>query len=357
MNRSIATVAGLAALAFLLPAAAARTDEIKLKDGSKINGTIVGFEDNSFKVKTSYGFAVVQKDQVVSITVTDAAKKPESDDAKKPQPESAKKPDGEAVKKSEAAATKTAVAAAAQPPAPKPEKIERASATPTTTTATTTTPPAKTPEPESGSSADNSVVEYPHVDTPTSSAKNSAPPAATASNTSNAPTSVAAAAPPKPAAPEPMREEVSGNLYTNDTYGFRMYKPPTWKLIEGARTILPGSITALGTDDQNTYLLIGQEPSGKSLANDIAATELRLHSIMENFRPLGEKQVMISGVSATERHFRGSVDSRDWSGVVVYIPRGTRVYTIFGMTLADTDLVQIQENVISRTITSLQFTK
>ena len=154
-----------------------------------------------------------------------------------------------------------------------------------------------------------------------------------------------------------MREEVSGNLYTNDTYGFQMYKPPTWKLIEGARTILPGSITALGTDDQNTYLLIGQEPSGKSLANDIAATEQRLHSILENFRPLGEKQVMISGVSATERRFRGSVDSRDWSGVVVYIPRGARVYTIFGMTLADTDLVQIQENVISRTISSLQFTK
>jgi len=154
-----------------------------------------------------------------------------------------------------------------------------------------------------------------------------------------------------------MREEVSGNLYTNDTYGFRMYKPPTWKLIEGARTILPGSITALGTDDQNTYLLIGQEPSGKSLANDIATTEQRLHEVMENFRPLGEKQVMISGVSATERRFRGSVDARDWSGVVVYIPRGARVYTIFGMTLADTDLVQIQENVISRAITSLQFTK
>ncbi len=61
----------------MLPAAAARADEIKLKDGSKIIGTIVGFEDNSFKVKTSYGFAVVQKDQVVSIVVTDSAKKPE----------------------------------------------------------------------------------------------------------------------------------------------------------------------------------------------------------------------------------------------------------------------------------------
>jgi hypothetical protein len=351
---------GLAALAFLQLLASARADEIKLKDGSKINGTIVGFEDNSFKVKTSYGFAVVQKDQVVSITVTGDSKPPEPDSAKKPDAANAKRSDADAVKKHEPSAATTSVAAPA-PPAVKPEKVEHVSAPPAQTNPATQ---AKAPESESASSADNSVVEYSHVDAPAAPAKSSAPPAATAtnssgaSNASNASAPVAAAAPaPKPAPPEPMREDVSGNLYTNETYGFRMYKPPTWKLIEGARTILPGSITALGTDDQNTYLLIGQEPSGKSLANDIAATEQRLHTIMDNFRPLGEKQVMISGVSATERRFRGSVDSRDWSGVVVYIPRGARVYTIFGMTLADTDLVQIQENVISRAITSLQFTK
>jgi hypothetical protein len=346
MNRRIASVAGLAALAFLLLAASARADEIKLKDGSKIYGTIVGFEDNSFKVKTSYGFAVVQKDQVVSITVTGDAKQLEPDSAKKAEPANAKKSDLDAVKKPEPAVAKASVAAAASPAA-KPEKIQHAAATTTTPTRTTQ---AKASEPESGTSADNSVVEYPHADTATAPVGDSAQPAATATNAAAAPLA-------KPAAPEPMREEVSGNLYTNDTYGFRMYKPPTWKLIEGARTILPGSITALGTDDQNTYLLIGQAPNGKSLAIDIAATEQRLHSIMDNFRPQGEKQVMISGVSATERHFRGSVDARDWSGIVVYIPHGARVYTIFGMTLADTDLVQIQENVIARAITSLQFTK
>jgi hypothetical protein len=366
---SVAAIAGLAALAVLL-AAPARADEIKLKDGSKINGTIVGFEDNSFKVKTSYGFAVVQKDQVVSITVTDPAKQPEPENAKKPEsvsskkpePATAKKSDADSAKKTESAAAKTPVAAPA-PAVAKPEKVQSASAS----------SPAKNSDTDS---AANSIEEYPHTDTPATSAINSAQPASTASspsatsgasNTSratNAPNASSAAAPaaatapaPKPAPPEPMREEVSGNVYTNDTYGFRMYKPPTWKLIEGARTILPGSITALGTDDQNTYLLIGQAPSGKSLANDIASTEQRLRDVMENFRPLGEKQVMISGASATERRFRGSVDSRDWSGVVVYIPRGAQVYTIFGMTLADTDLVQIQENVISRAITSLQFTK
>ncbi len=356
MNRRIASVAGLAALALLLSTASACADEIKLKDGSKINGTIVGFEDNSFKVKTSYGFAVVQKDQVVSITVTGDAPKPETDSAKKPELAPAKKSDAEAVKRPEPATAKTPVAAPAPQPAAKTDRAEHASAPPASATPTTPTQ-ANTQEPQSKTSTDDAVVEYPHTDAPTTSAKNSTQPASSASTSSGASAPVAAAAPPKPAAPEPMREEVSGNLYTNDTYGFHMYKPPTWKLIEGARTILPGSITALGTDDQNTYLLIGQEPSGKSLANDIAATEQRLHEVMENFRPLGEKQVMISGVSATERRFRGSVDARDWSGIVVYIPHGTRVYTIFGMTLADTDLVQIQENVISRAITSLQFTK
>ncbi|MGC1188211.1 MAG: hypothetical protein WA871_12545, partial [Candidatus Acidiferrales bacterium] len=54
-------------LALLVFAVAARADEIRLKDGSKIIGTIVGFEDGSFKVQTSYGFAMVRKDQIVEI--------------------------------------------------------------------------------------------------------------------------------------------------------------------------------------------------------------------------------------------------------------------------------------------------
>src|ERR1700683_1963710 len=58
---------------FLAPPAV-RADDIKLKDGSTISGTIVGFEEKSFKVKTSYGFAIVQKDQVVSISMSDAPK-------------------------------------------------------------------------------------------------------------------------------------------------------------------------------------------------------------------------------------------------------------------------------------------
>jgi hypothetical protein len=296
MNRRVLGAAGISILSISLLAPGMRADEIKLKDGSKITGTIVGFEENSFKVKTSYGFAVVQKDQVVSIIVTDASKK-------------------------------------------------SASATDKATADTSSAPAAKTGNTLAADSAAAS-----------STKPNSAPPTATA-KVATAPPAAQPSPPPKPAAPEPVREQVVGNTYTNETYGFQMYKPPAWKVIEGARTLLPGSITAMGTDDQTTYLLIGQEPAGKSLASDIDATEHRLRDILDNFRPIDEKRLTISGVTAIERHFRGSVDQKDWSGVVVYLPRDTHVYTIFGMTLADTDLVQIQENVISRAISSLQFTK
>jgi hypothetical protein len=292
MNRRLILASSLSLLGIAMFVAALRADEIKLKDGTKITGTIVGFEENSFKVKTSYGFAVVQKDQVVSIIVSDASKKTAAG-TDQTVPENSATPTAKPVK-TDVASTAT--------PAPTPVAVKPASA------------PAPAP---------------------------AAPPAA----------------PAKPAAPEPMREQVVGNTYTNETYGFQMYKPPAWKVIEGARTLLPGSITAMGTDDQTTYLLIGQEPAGKSLNSDIDATEHRLRDILENFRPLDEKKLTIAGVPAIERHFRGSVDQKDWSGVVVYLPRDTHVYTIFGMTLADTDLVQIQENVISRAISSLKFTK
>jgi hypothetical protein len=152
-----------------------------------------------------------------------------------------------------------------------------------------------------------------------------------------------------------MREEVSGNAYTNFTYGFRLYKPPGWSLIEGARKMLPGTIAALGTSDETTYLVIGQEPLGKSLESHVGPTEKRLEEVMENYRPLGEKRLNVSGVPAIERRFRGSVDQHDWSGVVAFVARDNQVFTIFGMTYADSDLVQIQENVIARAIASLEF--
>src|SRR5271168_3175685 len=79
---------GLQALALLsltIAAAAARADEIRLKDGTKIIGTIVGFENDSFRVETSYGFALIRKDKVADINII-APKKESEPKAKSSAP-------------------------------------------------------------------------------------------------------------------------------------------------------------------------------------------------------------------------------------------------------------------------------
>jgi hypothetical protein len=310
MMRPAAIAAGLTlAMVFCAPRAAS-ADELKLKDGTKIVGTIVGYEENSFKVKTNYGFAVVQKDQVVSISISDSAKKVEAE--KKSQP---------AVEKP----------APASPPVNSYKNYKNA-------------PSPQSAPPASLASSDSAHGSTPSpAPMPVAAAAKAAPPAA--------------APPPPPPPPESMREVVTGNLYRNDTYGFHMYKPPTWQLVEGARTVLPGSITALGTSDQTTYLLIGRQPIEKSFTADIDATERHLRTTLDNYRQLSDKKIVISGLPAVEKHFRVSVDQHDWSGVAVFFQHDAHLYTIFGMTAAESDLVQIQENVISRAISSIEFTK
>lgn len=60
----------------------ARAEEITLKDGQKIVGKIVGYEKDMFRVETTYGIALIRKDKVVSIQVSNpeagkASAKPE----------------------------------------------------------------------------------------------------------------------------------------------------------------------------------------------------------------------------------------------------------------------------------------
>jgi hypothetical protein len=311
--------------AVLLAPRAMHADDLKLKDGSTISGTIVGYEEKSFKVKTSYGFAVVQKDQVVSISISTGATDPAEKSAEPAAEKSAPAP------KSKSESVKTA----APPPLPAMAGAQLEA----TAKSEPVAKPAPPPPPATKVAASPSPAPV-------------APPVAKAAP----PAVVPVSAPPKSPAPEPIREAVNGNVYTNETYRFHMYKPPDWDVIATAPAVLPGAITAMGTGDDTTYLLIGQEPIGKSMATDMDTTERRLRDVMVDFRALDEKQITVSGMPATEHRFRGKVDEHDWSGVVVLVSRGARLYTIFGMTRADNDLVQIQENVIARAISSLQFT-
>jgi len=52
---------------FSAMAPCAWADEIQLKDGKKLYGVIVAYEDNMFKVKTDFGYVLVEKDKILKI--------------------------------------------------------------------------------------------------------------------------------------------------------------------------------------------------------------------------------------------------------------------------------------------------
>jgi len=76
------SAAALAALS--LAASAGRADEIRLKDGRKLYGVIVAYEDNMFKVKTDFGYVLVEKDKIASIIPDTPAEAAESKGGSKP---------------------------------------------------------------------------------------------------------------------------------------------------------------------------------------------------------------------------------------------------------------------------------
>ena len=314
------SLAAILALSALFPSA--RADEIRLKDGKKLYGVIVGYEDNMFKVKTEYGYQLVEKDKIASIVPTTPAAKSEPDSAKK-DTQQPSKPSADALPQ-----TQPAVATAAN-----------------SNVGVKTAAPPKTPSAATKSDAPGNA----------SSAKT--PVSANKTSTSAATTAPAATAPAPPKEPEvPVnREEVTGNTYTNYTHGFRIYKAPSWNLIEEARNALPNAIVAMGTSNESTLMVVGEEKTKDSL--DVAATavEKRLRDVYANYQRLSQKKTIVGGMPAIDYQYRGKADEHDWSGRLVVVARGKDMLTVLAMTYADSDLIQIQENVIARSIASLDF--
>jgi hypothetical protein len=326
-------------VALCATAASARADEIRLKDGKKLYGVIVAYEDNMFKVKTDYGYVLVEKDKIASIvpsTPAGEAPKPDKTPAAKKDPAKSAEPKPEpavAFSSEEATGTTNASAKSADPVAGKREK-----AAPKIT---------------------NSAVK-PEIPAPTTTS--AVPPAIRGpagepAGGSNAALAASVTQPAAPKEPEPpaIREDIQGNVYTNHTHGFRMYKAPSLSLMEDARNALPNAIVALGTLNQSTLLVVGKEESKAALDAAAATIEKRLSEIYENYKRISQRKTVVGGLPAVEYHYRGTADGHDWSGTLVVISRGTDVFTALGMTYADNDLIQIQENVISRSIASLDF--
>src|SRR6202022_2792324 len=107
---------GSVVLAITLLPKPAQADEIRLKDGQKLYGVIVAYEDNMFKVKTDFGYVLVEKDKIASIVPNITA----GHTAAKLAPPATEKP---AAAKPETAATKPAVSAAQKTVASVPEAV------------------------------------------------------------------------------------------------------------------------------------------------------------------------------------------------------------------------------------------
>ena len=89
-NRWIVACA-VVVLTAALAAPRAAADEFTLKDGRKISGTIVGYDQNMFRIQTDFGYILIRKDMVVSIRVEPGGEKktetpPATQSGNEPQP-------------------------------------------------------------------------------------------------------------------------------------------------------------------------------------------------------------------------------------------------------------------------------
>lgn len=260
-SRGIPTILILTVLAAVLAALPAAAEEFYLKDGTKIVGKVVAFENNAFRVETSFGVAIIYRDRINRIVF------PESTSESAPA-EPAKKPE----------------------PAAKPAEPAR--------------PAARTEKP--------------------------------------------------PAPPAQIVEHVTGTQYVNETYHFRMFKPPTW--LSYPQLVKPQSplVAALGTSDETTLLLIGRETYDGNLSTYARLAEASLRQLYENYRRQGERPTTVAGVPAIERSFTGEAEGRYWTGVALYFARDKQFYTVVGLT-AESETTSFQQAVLRKVVDTFEF--
>jgi hypothetical protein len=429
-------------------------EELVLKNGQKIVGKIVGYENDMFRVETDYGIALVRKDKVVSIQVAPsdaepqkptkvqpAAVKPEVSKPEKaveprltlplapsgplttiqakpiaqsvahgtvaanaPKADSSPKPE---VKKSEsqeahrvsarstgsAVPVKPATSGAELTSLPEKEarkvtqispkemtridanKVAPASGpsvkisnpSPASAKPVTATKSEGSKKQEAKFSAATTIADAPSsakIPTPLVSPQEKKESSTALFGNSVKPASVPAPVktlpPPPPAShildeplPAHVQEHVEGNTYVNDTFHFQMFKPPGWKIFENVPGETDSGIMAMGTEDEQSLLIIGRQTwSGvPDLRND--QMESRLRSNYQGYQKLSEESTQCGGHPAIRRTFKGVLDGAEWHGVVVHVAQGNTVFGIIGLTSAE--MYEFQQAVLAKIISSFQF--
>jgi hypothetical protein len=291
----------LAASLMVIPATG---EELTLHNGQKIVGTIVGFENDMFRVETEFGFALIRKDRVATISFgprspKEAGQKP--GERKNPPP----------APRSSAGALEKATGSSLEAAKPAVESAPVPVASPMSASPATTPAPAKAPPP-------------PPVSRPLDA--------------------------PLPA---DIQEHLEGNTYVNDTFQFAMYKPPGWKIHEGVPRETGRAIVAIGTEDEQTLLIVDRQVWSGTPDLKRDTTEASLRHTYEDYQALSESPIQIDGRAALRREFQGLMDGVEWHGVSVRVARDNTVFGLIGLTSAET--FQFQQALLNKIINSFRF--
>ncbi len=252
--------------------APARGEEITLDNGQKIVGKVVGFENGMFKVETEFGYALVRRDRVRSITFPPGSSK-----------------EAAATKASESG--KSATPAVGGVSAPTPQLPETAGARARAKPVAVVSPPT--------------------------------PPAPPVSRPLDVPL------------PGKIEEHLEGFNYVNDTFQFAMYKPPGWKIHEGVSRETGRAIVAIGSEDERTLLFVDRQVwSGKpDLKSD--AIQANLRRTYDDYQLLDQSTLQLDGRPAVRRDFTGVLDGAEWHGVSVHLAQGNTAFGIIGLTSSE----------------------
>jgi hypothetical protein len=292
-------------------------EEITLKNGQKIVGTIVGYEKNMFRVETEYGIALVRKDKVASIQVNKPDDAKSSPDApKRESKESAgAKPPSVAAQKAAPVASPTAAGASANRQSP----ITNSDSPAATTLIVPARPPAPAPPP----------------------AKPPEPPPPPVSHPLDVPM------------PAHLQEHVDGNTYFSDTFQFSMFKPPDWKIYEGVPKETGSGIMAMGAEDEQTLLIVDRQVWSGTPKLASGQVEAKLRQTYQEYQRVSEDAFECDGQTATRSTFTGVLDGAEWHGVAVHVIHGNMVFGIIGLTSAET--FQFQQAIFNKIIKTFHF--
>lgn len=162
------------------------------------------------------------------------------------------------------------------------------------------------------------------------------------------------APPPIPPRPQKIDEYVTGTEYVNQTYRFRMFKPPTWRSYPQLVNPQNALVAALGTPDETTLLLVGHEYYNGNLADYVRLAERSVERLYVDYRPERERRTTVAGMPAIERSFTGEAEGRFWTGMALYFARGRQHYTLLALTAAG-ETTPFQQSVLRKVVGTMQF--